>query len=95
MFENQVEITVVVDDASPDEVGAGGDRQVARCQPVVPYGRKLVLRIQRNPFHRLVYREARKLLEAEHQLPVVRTGPGGVAGLEEKGQAGREALLVE
>jgi hypothetical protein len=52
-------------------MGAGGDHQVGRREPVVADRRQFVLRVYRDPFDRIVDREARQLLETKQQLPVV------------------------
>src|SRR5512144_1060266 len=76
-------------------MGAGGDHEIRRREAVVTDRRQLALGVESDTLDRAVDREARQLFEATHQLTVILRRSRRVAGLEQEGQADREALLVE
>jgi hypothetical protein len=92
---DQVVVPVVVQDSPAGEMGAGGDHQVRRRQPVVSNRSELVLRVQGGAFDRSVDGQARQLLKAMQQPSMVGCRPSRVARLEQEGQADGETLLVE
>lgn len=58
-------------------------------------GRELTLRIQSHPLDGIADRKPRQLLEAPHQLSVIRARASGVAGLEQEWQTDGKSPLFE
>lgn len=94
MLEDEVIVAVVVQDATAGQVGAGSDDQVRRRQAMMTDSREFPLRVQSDPFDRVVNRKSRQLLETAHQLPVIGSRSSRVASLEQERQAdGKPPLL--
>lgn len=95
MLEDQIEVAVVMQDATARNMGAGGDHQIGRRQAMVTDSPEIVLRAESGAFDSLVNREVRKPFETFHPFAVFRGVPGRIPGLQEKRQAGCESPLFD
>lgn len=95
MLEDEVVVAVVVQDATAGQVGATSDDQIRRRQAMMADSREFPLRVQSDPFDRVVNRKARQLLETTHQLPVIGARSSRVTGLEQERQANGKPPLLD
>ena len=86
---------VVVEDAESVPVGERGDEQVNGREPVMADARELCLGIERPPLGSLVESVVGEGQQLGEELIVLASGPCGVAGFEEEGQARRDAPGLE